>query len=90
MVAKVIKTVDAAEVMDKQTFERLLDTVIVQVAKNRRININQVALATEQVVAEMPEAYDRLADEMKSWETYIAFLYLKYQQVLGVDTSMFE
>lgn len=90
VVSKVIKTVDAADTVDKQTFERLLDGVIVQVAKNRRMDINQVAIATEQVVDEMPEEYDRLADEMKSWETYIAFLYLKYQKVLGVDTSMFE
>lgn len=90
VVAKVIKTVDAADTVDKQTFERLLDGVIVQIAKNRRMDINQVAVATEQVVAEMPEEYGQLADEMKSWETLIAFLYLKYQKVLGVDTSMFE
>ena len=90
VVSKVIKTVDAADAMDKQTFERLLDGIILQVAKNRRMDINQVAIATDQVVADMPKEYGQLADEMKSWETCIAFLYLKYQQVLGVDTSMFE
>lgn len=90
VVAKVLKVVDAADAMDKQTFERLLDGVIVQVAKNRRMDIDQVAIATDRVIAEMPEDYGQLADEMKSWETLIAFLYLKYQQVLGVDTSMFE
>ena len=90
VVAKVIKTVDAADAMDKQTFERLLDGIILQIAKNRRMDVNQIATATDQVIAEMPDEYGQLADEMKSWETLIAFLYLKYQQVLGVDTSMFE
>ena len=90
VVTKVIKTVDAADAMDKQTFERLLDGIILQIAKNRRMDVNQIAMATDQVIAEMPDDYGQLADEMKSWETLIAFLYLKYQQVLGVDTSMFE
>ncbi len=90
VVGKVIKVVDSADAMDKQTFERLLDSVIMQVAKNRRLDINQVAIATDQVIAAMPEEYGQLADEMKGWETLIAFLYLKYQTVLGVDTSMFE
>lgn len=90
VVTKVIKTVESAQAVDKQTFERLLDGVIVQVARNRRLDINQVALATDQVITAMPEQYDQLADEMKSWETLIAFLYLKYHQVLGIDTSVFQ
>lgn len=90
VVSKVIRTVESAQTVDKQTFERLLDGIILQIAKNRRLDINQVASATDQVVAEMPQEYDQLAEELKSWETLIAFLYLKYQKVLGVDTSMFE
>ena len=88
MVGKVIKTVEDAA--DKQTFERLLDGVIFQVAKNRRLDINQVAVATEQVIADMPAEYGQLAEELKGWETLIAFLYIKYHQVLGIDTSLFE
>ncbi|RZM81928.1 hypothetical protein [Leptolyngbya iicbica] len=90
MVSKVIKTVEDSEVTDKQTFERLLDGVIFQVAKNRRLDINQVALATDQVIADMPAEYGQLAEELKGWETLIAFLYIKYHQVLGIDTTMFE
>ncbi|WP_035991515.1 hypothetical protein [Leptolyngbya sp. KIOST-1] len=41
VVAKVIKTVDSAQTVDKQTFERLLDGVIFQVARNRRLDVNQ-------------------------------------------------
>lgn len=90
VVAKVIKTVESADAVDKETFERLLDGIIVQIAKNRRLDVNQVATATDQVIADMPKEYGGLAEELKGWETLIAFLYLKYQQVLGVDTSMFE
>ena len=90
VVTKVIKTVDSADALDKKTFEQMLDGVILQIAKNRRIDVNQVALATEQVIAEMPEEYDQLSEELKGWETFIAFLYVKYHQVLGIDTSMFQ
>ena len=90
VVTKVIKTVDSADALDKKTFEQMLDGVILQVAKNRRIDVNQVALVTEQVIAEMPEEYDQLSEELKGWETFIAFLYVKYHQVLGIDTSMFQ
>jgi len=41
------------------------------------------------VIAEMSEEYGQLADDQRSWETFIAFIYLKYQQVLGIDTSIF-
>ena len=90
VVAKVIKTVDAAPTADQKTFEHLLDGVIFQVARNRRLDVNQIALATEQVIAAMPQEYGQLAEELRSWETLIAFLYIKYQQVLGIDTSLFE
>ncbi|HEY9818053.1 MAG TPA: hypothetical protein V6D20_19950 [Candidatus Obscuribacterales bacterium] len=90
VVAKVIKTVESAQTVEKETFERLLDGIILQVARNRRLDISQVALVTDQVIADMPQEYGQLADELKSWETLTAFLYLKYQQVLGIDTSMFE
>ena len=90
MVSKVLKTVEDSDVTDKQTFERMLDGVIFQVAKNRRLDINQVALATDQVITDMPAEYGQLAEELKGWETLIAFLYIKYHQVLGIDTTLFE
>ncbi|PSN19174.1 hypothetical protein C7271_08715 [filamentous cyanobacterium CCP5] len=90
VVSKVMKSIDTTQAVEKKTFEQLLDGVILQVAKNRRLNVNKVALATDQVIREMPEDYGQLAVELKGWETLIAFLYLKYQQAIGVDTSMFE
>jgi len=90
VVAKVMKTVESAQAIDKETFEHLLDGIILQVAKNRRLDVNHVATATDEVIAAMPQEYSQLADDLKGWETLIAFLYLKYQLVLGVDTSMFE
>lgn len=90
VVAKVLKSIDSDQAVTKQTFERLLDEIISQVAKNRRLDVNQVALATEQVIADMPTEYGQIADELRGWETLVVFLYLKYQQVLGIDTSLFE
>jgi hypothetical protein len=92
VVAKVLKSADPElwEEDQKKYFEQLLDRVIIQVARNRRMDVNQVAIATDQVVEAIPAEYGQLAEDLKGWETLIAFIYLKYQQVLGVDTSMFE
>lgn len=91
VVAKVMKSVDTNRVInDQENIERLLDGVILQVAKNRSLDIDQILLATNAVIQAMPEEYGGLDDNLKGWETLIAFLYLKYHQVLGIDTSMFE
>lgn len=94
VVVKALKIVESDEdgetAPKKETFERLLDMIVVQIAKNRRMDIDQVAAVTHQVIAEMPQEYGQLSDEQRSWESFVAFLYLKYQLVLGVDTSMFE
>ncbi|WP_204141109.1 hypothetical protein [Halomicronema sp. CCY15110] len=90
VVGKVFKTIESANARDKETFERLLDGIIVQVAKNRRLDVNQVAVATDQVIAAMPDEYGRLEEELRGWETLIAFLYIKYHQVLGIDPSIFQ
>ena len=94
VIEKALKTVGSAESnsassVKKETFERLLDNIILQIAKNRRLDAHQVAAVTSQVIAEMSQEYGQLADEQRSWETFIAFIYVKYQQVLGIDTSMF-
>ena len=93
VIEKALKTVGSAgensASVKKETFESLLDSIILQIAKNRRLDANQVAAVTSQVIAEMSQEYGQLADEQRSWETFIAFIYVKYQQVLGIDTSMF-
>jgi hypothetical protein len=42
------------------------------------------------VIEDMSEEYGQLAEELRGWETFIAFIYIKYHQVLGIDTTMFE
>jgi hypothetical protein len=90
VVIKVLKTIDSADARDKETFERVFDGVMLQVAKNRRVDVNQVATATSQVIEDMSEEYGQLAEELRGWETFIAFIYIKYHQVLGIDTTLFE
>lgn len=90
VVAKIFKSVESAQTIDKETFERLLDGIILQVAKNRGVSVQQVASLTDQVIADIPRGYEKLSKELKGWETLIIFLYIKYQQLLGVDTSIFD
>lgn len=92
VIAKGLKIVESAETQtpDKETLERLFDIVILQISKNRRLDVNQVAQVTDQVIAAMPQEYGQLDEEQRSWEAFIAFLYLKYQMMLGIDISIFQ
>lgn len=86
---KVLSRVDTTQEFQKEDFERMLDAIILQIVKNRGLDVNQVAIATPTVVASMTE-YGEMPEEMKGWESLVAFLYVKYHQVLDIDISVFQ
>jgi len=94
VIAKALKAVESpgagGEAVEKEDFEELLNIIILQVSRNRRVDIQQVAATTDQVIADLPKEYGQLDEEQRSWEALIAFLYLKYQMVLGIDVSIFQ
>ncbi len=89
VVDKVLSRIDTTQEVQKEDFERLLDALILQIVKNRGLDINQVAIATPEVIEGMSE-YGQMPEEMRGWESLVAFLYLKYHQVLGIDTRAFQ
>ena len=94
VIAKALKAVESpgagGEAVEKEDFEELLNIITLQVSRNRRVDIQQVAATTDQVIADLPKEYGQLDEEQRSWEALIAFLYLKYQMVLGIDVSIFQ
>lgn len=90
VVAKATKSIDVSSDISKESFEHVLERIMMEVVRNRRIDLDQVVSATSEVVEEIVSEYKQMGDELKGEETLIALIYLKYHQVLGLDTSMFE
>ncbi|MGB3493367.1 MAG: hypothetical protein WBA57_11600 [Elainellaceae cyanobacterium] len=89
VVSKVLSRIDTTQEIQKEDFGLMLETIMLQVVKNRGLDINEVALSTPEVIEGMTE-YSEIPEEVRGWESLVAFLYLKYHDVLDIDTRAFQ
>ena len=84
VIRRVMKKVEKYDHIGKTEFEEILDKIIEQVHKNTGIEMARIGEETSTVLADLPNEYGQMPEDMKSWDALIGYLYAKYLKVLGV------
>ncbi|WPD23334.1 MAG: hypothetical protein SD837_01975 [Candidatus Electrothrix scaldis] len=81
---KVMKFWRKYEVIDKQAFEKGLDIIIKQVAKQAGVSLEGVGEYTCKVLDESFEDFDKIPDEERTHEDMILIIYFRYLYHIGI------
>lgn len=90
VVQKALKALDNEDSSHRKNVEKMINVVILQVAKNRGLDVDSVAELTSEVLESLPEEYKLLPEDLQSAETLISLLYMKYHVLLGIDLDAFQ
>jgi hypothetical protein len=80
----VYKKMEKSEKNDKEQFEIILNHVIDCIAKNRGIERIKIEAKIGEVIEALSEYLKSTSEEKRSWEGIVAFLCMKFHQVLGI------
>jgi hypothetical protein len=83
VVQKVRKLVNPDSPVNKKEFEAILDKIIEYVHLHTGSRVEDIASKTEIILRDLPHEYGQLHEEVRSWDTLISYLYIKYLKEIG-------
>jgi hypothetical protein len=84
VVRKLLKFVDKHDTIGRPEVEAINLRVMEYVHQNTGIGMGQVVEKMGKVLRDLPHEYGQLDEESRSWDAFIAYLYLKYLKELGL------
>ncbi len=84
VVRKVLRYVKSQSTIGRQEFGVIVSKIADHVHKNTGVSKSVISRKTEKVLADLPYEYGQLSEDMRSWETMISYLYMKYLRELKV------
>ena len=83
VVDRVLLLVPEDTPISKTEFECVLGEIHQCLHENAKISLDALARKTTKVLADLPNEYGSLPEDIKAWNTLIVYLYAKYLKELG-------